>query len=105
MNTLGSTFKEQRTEKIEQELRNTYSVLDQIITSLYYTFPHRNNNDNKPTQENEDKDIHCLIFNEVYPLMQQIVDFANDSENGLMFAPTAHYFMQLLTNFLSCDPK
>ncbi len=105
MNELGSTFKEQRTEKVEQELRNTYAVLDQIISSLYFTFPHNNNNVSRPPQENEDKDIHCLIFNEVYPLMQQIVDFANDSENGLMFAPTAHDFMQLLTNFLNCDPK
>ncbi len=105
VNVLSSTFKEQKTEIVEQELRNTYSVLDQIISSLYFTFSHKNNNDNKPPQENEDKDIHCLIFNEVYPLMQQIADFANDSENGLMFAPTAHYFMQLLTKFLSCDPK
>ena len=105
MNELGSTFKEQRTEEVEQELRDTYSVLDQIITSLYFTFPSKNNNDSKPTQENEDKNIHCLIFNEVYPLMQQIADFANDSENGLMFAPTAHDFIQLLTNFLSCDPN
>ncbi|RKU31840.1 hypothetical protein C6497_00735 [Candidatus Poribacteria bacterium] len=105
MNALGSTFKEQRTEKVEQELRNTYSVLDQIITSLYFTFPHKDNNDTKPAEENEDKDIHCLIFNEVYPLMQQIVDFANDSENGLMFAPTAHHFIKLLTNFLNFDPK
>ncbi len=105
MNELGATFKEQRTEEVEQELRNTYSVLDQIITSLYFTFPHENNNDRKPTQENEDKNIQCLIFNEVYPLMQQIADFANDGENGLMFAPTAHHFIQLLTIFLNCDPK
>ena len=105
INELGSTFKEQRTEKIEQELRNTYSVLDQIITSFYFAFSHKDNSDTKPTEENEDKNAHILIFNEVYPLMQQIVDFANDSENGLMFAPTAHYFMQLLTNFLNCDPK
>ena len=105
MNELGFTFKEQRTEEVEQELRNTYSVLDQIITSLYFTFPHKNNSDSKPSQDNADKNIHCLIFNEVYPLMQQIANFANDSENGLMFAPTAHHFIQLLTNFLNCDPK
>ena len=23
----------------------------------------------------------------------------------VMFAPTAHYFMQILTSFLSCNPK
>ena len=105
IDVLSSTFKEQRTEKVEQELRNTYSVIDEIITSLYFTFSHKDNSNNKPAEENEDKDLHILIFNKVNPLMQQIVDFAQDSENGLMFAPTAHYFMQLLTNFLSCDPE
>ena len=105
INVLSSTYREQRTEKVEKELRNTYSVLDQIITSLYFTFSHKDISETKSAEENEDKGIYILIFNEIYPLMQQIVNFAKDSENGLMFAPTAHYFMQLLTNFLSCDPE
>ena len=105
INVLSSTYREQRTEEVEKELRNTYSVLDQIITSLYFTFSHKDISETKSAEENEDKGIYILIFNEIYPLMQQIVNFAKDSENGLMFAPTAHYFMKLLTNFLSCDPE
>ena len=105
INVLSSTLKEQRTEKVGQELRNTYSIIDQVVTRLYFSFSYIKNGDTKPTEEIENKDAYSLIFNEVYPLMQQIVDFAQDRETGLMFAPTAHYFIQLLTCFLKCDPK
>ena len=37
--------------------------------------------------------------------MKQVIDFAQNSESGVLFAPTAHYFMQLLMSFLSCKPK
>ena len=105
INELGSTLKEQRTEKVEEKLRNTYSVIDQIITSLYFSFSYIKNSDTESTEKNENNNALSLIFNEVYPLMQQIVDFAQDKENGLMFAPTAHYFIQLLTCFLKCNPR
>ena len=105
INVLSSTLKEQRTEKVGQELRNTYSIIDQVVTRLYFSFSYIKNSDTESTEKNENNNALSLIFNEVYPLMQQIVDFAQDKENGLMFAPTAHYFIQLLTCFLKCDPK
>ena len=37
--------------------------------------------------------------------MEQVIDFAQEEEYGIMFAPTAHYFMQVLKSFLSCNPK
>ena len=37
--------------------------------------------------------------------MEQVIDFADDPETGVMFAPTAHNFMQVLTSFLICNPK
>ena len=33
--------------------------------------------------------------------MNQVIDFAQDKESCVMFASTAHYFMQLLKSFLS----
>ena len=37
--------------------------------------------------------------------MQQVIAVAQDPTSGMMFAPTAHYFMQLLKSFLGCNPK
>ena len=49
----------------------------------------------------------CAVafYNEVKPLMDGVIAFAQDRESGVMFAETAHYFMELLTSFLSCNPK
>ena len=50
-------------------------------------------------------ELRCDFYNEVKPLMKQVINFAIDKQHGMMFALTAHYFMQLLTSFLSCNPK
>ena len=106
INELGSKLKEQRTEKVEEELRNTYAIIDEVITRLYFSVAYKkDNNIENTTAENTNNDALSLIFNGVNPLMQQIIDFALDKENGLMFAPTAHYFIKLLTSFLICNPK
>ena len=106
INELSSKLKEQRTEKVEQELRNTYAIIDEVITRLYFSVSYRkDSNTEKTTTENTDNNALSQIFNAVNPLMQQIIDFALDKENGLMFAPTAHYFIKLLTSFLICNPK
>ncbi len=105
INGLGSKLKDQRTEKVEEELRNTYAIINEVITRLYFSVAYEKDSNTENTVESTNNEVLSLIFNEVNPLMQQIIDFALDSENGLMFAPTAHYFMQLLTKFLSCDPE
>lgn len=105
INELGSKLKEQRTEKVEEELRNTYAIIDEVITRLYFSVAYEKESNTENNAENTNNDALSLIFNEVNPLMQQIVDFALDKENGLMFAPTAHYFIKLLTSFLIYNPK
>ena len=102
---LGAKLKEEKTEKVEEELRNTYAIIDEVITRLYFSVAYKKDNITKKDVENINNDALSLIFNKVNPLMQQIIDFALDKENGLMFAPTAHYFIKLLTSFLICNPK
>ena len=106
INELGTKLKEQRTEKVEEELRNTYAIIDEVITRLYFSVAYeKESNTKNTTVENLNNAGISLIFNAVNPLMQQIIDFALDKENGLMFAPTAYYFIKLLTSFLICNPK
>ena len=92
------------TEENQKKLQNTYSVVDHVISSLYYLFAH-----DRVKSENQTKiisdDLRHHFYEKVKPLMKQVIDFAQEEEYGMMFAPTAHYFMQLLTSFLSCNPK
>jgi hypothetical protein len=97
-------LKEHRTDEIEQNLQDTYDVIDQVITRLYYTFAHERSQSEKPV-EKIPNDLRCHFYDEVKPLMNQVIDFAKDPESGVMFAPTAHYFIQLLKSFLGCDAK
>jgi hypothetical protein len=41
----------------------------------------------------------------IKPLLEQVLAFALSKENGVMFARTAHYFMQLLNGVLRYDPQ
>lgn len=101
---LCTTLKEQRNEEIEKELHDTYTVIERVITCLYYEVAHEREQSNKPKEEISFQ-LRCQFYGQVKPLMEQVINFALDREHGMMFASTAHYFMQVLTSFLSCDPK
>ena len=101
---LYTTIKEHGDEETKNELRNIYGVIDEVVTHLYFEVAHKS----AQSEESVEKIPHELrhrFYSEVKPLMKQVIDFALDRENGLMFAGTAHYFMRLLTSFLSCNPK
>ena len=87
---LSSAFKADSNEEVKKQLHDTYGVIDQVVMSLNEDIPN---------------DLRCRFYNEVRPLMIAIIDFAQDPVNGVMFAPTAHHFMQLLTSFLRCNPN
>jgi hypothetical protein len=101
---LYKIFSKRETEEVEKKLRNLYTVIDQVVTRLYYEVAHGNTQPEKPKEEVSYR-LRCHFYSEVKPLMEQVINFALNKEHGMMFAPTAHHFMQVLTSFLSCDPK
>ena len=101
---LYSISRKSETEEIKKKLRALYTVIDQVITRLYFEVAHGRTQSEKSKEENP-YGLRCAFYNEVKPLMEQVIDFAQNPEHGLMFAPTAHYFMQLLTSFLNCNSK
>lgn len=101
---LHRIVKEDETEENVKKLHDTYNVIDQVITRLYFAVAHKRDKPEEPVEEISD-DLRRDYYNEVKPLMQQVIDFAQNPERGMMFAPTAHYFMQLLKSFLGCNPK
>ena len=101
---LRITLKAHRTEETEKKLHDIYGVIDAVITRLYLEVPCERGESEEPVEEIPDE-LCCRLYNEVKPLMKRVIAFAQDRENGVMFAGTAYYFMQLLTRFLSCNPK
>ena len=95
---------EQKTEEVQKNLRDLYTVIDTVITRLYFEVAHGRDQSEEAADEIP-HELRCEFYNEVKPLMKQVINFAQDPESGMMFAPTAHYFMQVLKSFLSCNPK
>lgn len=96
--------KEDETEEKVKKLHDTYKVIDEVITRLYFAVAYKRDQSEKRVEEISD-DLRLDYYNEVQPLMQKVIAFAQDQDSGIMFAPTAHYFMQLLRSFLDCNPK
>lgn len=101
---LHRIVKEDDTEENVKKLHDTYNVIDAVITRLYFAAAYKRDKSEEPVEEIS-ADLRRDYYNEVKPLMQQVITFAQDPASGMMFAPTAHYFMKLLRSFLSCNPK
>ena len=101
---LSTTPHDQRSEEIHKKLHGTYRVIEKVIMRLYFEVVHQRDKSQKPS-EKIPRELRCRFYNEVKPLMNQVIDFALDRKKGVMVAPTAYRFMQLLTSFLSCNPK
>ena len=92
-------------EESQRNLRDVYSVIDEVVTRLYFAAkikgsPSVEYGETLPTSEQRRG-----YYYAIKPLLEQVVDFALNKENGVMFAPTAHYFMQLLNGVLRYDSK
>jgi hypothetical protein len=95
---------EEWSEETRSKIRDVYGVIDQVVMRLFFAADVREglrNNDRPPVSHEQRRNF----FFKVKPLLEQILEFALDKENGLLFAPTAHYFMQLLNGVLDYDPK
>ena len=101
---LHSIAKKDDTEENVERLHDTYKVVDEVITRLYFAVAYKRDRSEEAVEEISD-DLRRDYYNEVKSLMQQVIAFAQDPASGIMFAPTAHYFMQLLRSFLGCNPK
>ena len=71
---------------------------------LYFAVAHEKKRSEVPVEEIPHNLRHGF-YDEVKPLMEQVIDFALDGQNGVMFAKTAFYFMRLLSSFQSYNPK
>lgn len=94
----------QSNEEIITKLRNLYGVIDETVMRIFFAADVRNK-----TEDQSEKDIsdgqRKDFYLKIKPLLAKVINFALDKEGGLMFAPTAHHFMELLNGVLKYDPQ
>jgi len=88
-------------EKQKEKITDSYEVLDDIISRLYF-----HSDKSEVNQENQASDKQLKIYYFMAkPLLEKIVSSVSPKGKLFLTAHMAHYFMQLLNNVLKFDPK
>ena len=95
---------EKPTEKEKVKLNEVYGVIDTIVMHLFFAADVREPLNQTENSHISDKQREKFYYH-IKPILNNILDFASDEEKGLMFARTAHHFMELLNGILKYDPK
>jgi hypothetical protein len=99
---IETEFSNESNEKKQNKFQNAYGIIDQIITSIYFSVDKRLKEDNKNELRANEEGIGNYYTN-ITPTLKKIIDFISDTNRGIIFAPTAHRFMELLNIFLRYD--
>ncbi len=101
---LGAESKAGGERRCINGFRDVYKLIDEVIMRLYLLVATSGNLSEERVGDIS-FELHCGFYDEVQPLMKQVIDLALDEENGVMSARTAYYFMRLLTTFRRCHTK
>jgi hypothetical protein len=94
---------EEQNDVRREAARQLYDVIDQTISRIFFAAdvdPDLRRRQESPLNDEQRK----WFFQETLPLLKNVVTFALDEQAGVLFARTAHYFMQLLNGVLRYDP-
>ncbi|HZH29204.1 MAG TPA: hypothetical protein VEY11_00300 [Pyrinomonadaceae bacterium] len=92
-------------EASQQKLRDVYGIIDEVVMRLYFAGKVKDDMQLHSDDEATTHEQRRKYYFTIKPLLEQVLAFTRSKENGLMFAPTAHYFMKLLNGVLQYDPR
>jgi hypothetical protein len=90
------------TDKAEMVWKHLYGVIDNTVSRIFFAAEVRQQaepKDEKLTDEKRNE-----FFHQILPVFEKIIAFAKQEKTGMLLAPTAHNFVQLLNGCLKYDP-
>lgn len=91
-------------QQIEPEMwRGLYGLIDQSVLRIYFAAdiaPNLRQRSECPL----DNSTRHQFFLDALPILEVILSFGRQPSTGMLLAPTAHHFMELLNGVLVCDP-
>jgi hypothetical protein len=93
---------EKITEELRAKVRTLYSVIDQVVMRLYFAAGLFEKSKHHPPVSSEQRK---RFYDEIKPLLEHVIEVSDHAKGGVLFASTAHHFMELLNGVLTCDPK
>lgn len=90
------------TEEIRSKMRDIYSVIDEVITRLYFA---SGLFDESRKGELVTPEMRKDYYQFIKPLLIKVINVSDQEKGGFLVASTAHHFMTLLNGMLPYDPK
>ena len=90
-------------EEIQKKWRPLYSVLDDAVLRVYFAADI--SPDLRQRKEHPLDDVaRQRFFRDALPVLEKVLSFGGQSNTGILLAPTAQHYMQLLNGVLRYDP-
>jgi len=91
-------------EKLQKKLRLLYGVIDDSVLRIYFAAdidPNLRQRKEHPLSDEQ----RVKFFHDALPVLEKILSFGKQPEVGILLAPTAHHFMELLNGVLRYEPR
>jgi len=97
---LGKEWNEEK----KQTLRNVYGVFDEIVTRLCFSADviHHLRQEGNTALSDEQR---CAYYFKIKPILESVLSQTAEEKTSLLFASTAHRFIELLNGVIRCDPQ
>ncbi len=94
---------DQWNEDLSSRMRATYDVIDNTVRRFRFALK-ADDRFGKQATQTRSSDERVRGYTIIKPVLEQILDAASDTRHGVLFASTAHTFMELLNSILEYDP-
>jgi hypothetical protein len=90
-------------EEIQIKRKQLYGIIDEAVMRIYFAADvDPNLRQQKNVQLNDG--ARKQFFVQALPVLEKILEFGRQPEIGMLLAPTAHHFIELLNGVLRYDP-
>jgi hypothetical protein len=95
---------EKAQEWTQKKWKSLYDIVHETVMRIYFAAdvdPNLRQRRERPLSDDERK----RFFWEALPILEKILQFGKQQETGILLAPTAHHFMELLNGVLRYNPS
>lgn len=90
-------------EAVQKRWRSLYGIIDNSVMWIYFAAdvdPQLRQRHEFPLDDGQRE----LFFRASLPILRKVLGFGSQPETGMLLAPTAHHFMELLNGMVRYDP-
>jgi len=90
-------------DEIQRTWKLLYGVIDNAVMRIYFASD-VDPNSRERKEHPLDDEARVRFFREALPILEKVLSFGKQQQTGMLLAPTAHHFMELLNGILRYDP-